>query len=78
MFSANIITMRVESCSTPARDSTVVRFFYTEIEAKTWLGGVLSRELSAKMDFCDKLVAAIERLSVDFQGDELLHCSCGS
>jgi hypothetical protein len=69
MFSANIITMRVEHGSTPARDSTVVRFFHTEIEAKTWLGGVLSRELSARMDFCDKLVAAIERLSVDFQGD---------
>lgn len=69
MFSANLISMTVTPVTAGARDSTVMRVFGSEIEAKTWLGGVLSRELSAKMDFCDKLVAAIERLSVDFQGD---------
>jgi hypothetical protein len=69
MFSANVITMTVTPAVAGARDSTVMRIFGSEIEAKTWLGGMLSRELSAKMDFCDKLVAAIELLSVDFQGD---------
>lgn len=69
MFSANIITMAVTPAAAGARDSTVMRIFGSEIEAKTWLGGMLSRELSAKMDFCDKMVAAIERLSVDFKGE---------
>ena len=69
MFSANIITMTVSPALSGARDSTVMRIFGSEIEAKTWLGGMLSRELSAKMDFCDKMVAAIERLSVDFKGE---------
>lgn len=33
--------------------------------------GMLSRELSAKMDFCDKMVvvAVTEMLSVDFKGE---------
>jgi len=69
MFAANIITMTVTPATAGAKNSTVQQIFGSEIEAKTWLGGMLSRELSAKMDFCDKMAAAIERLSVDFKGE---------
>lgn len=66
MWIANVNSMEVQPLSVlPERPlrSNCVRYFETEHQAKTWLGGTLSHELCVKMTHCDRLIAAIERLS---------------